>query len=116
MVKAVFATALAGLCWLFRRAEGREERAALWPFALALLALVGPIGWSYYYLSAAAFVPLLVARLGIAYGSALIVMLIFGTSPFFAPQRLASAESAIHYIRVCQSVGLRYLSIPTHPP
>lgn len=55
--------ALGGLAFLFRRAASASVRAALWPFAFALLALLGPIAWSYHFLSAVAFAPILVTRL-----------------------------------------------------
>lgn len=55
--------ALGGLAFLFRRAAAPSVRAALWPFAFAFLALLGPIAWSYHFLSAVAFAPMLLVRL-----------------------------------------------------
>ena len=110
LFKGLLVAALAGLARLFHEARCRDERAALWPLAFALLPLLSPIGWCYYYLSAVAFVPILVSRLGVACGSALIVALILGTSPFLSLQHTTSAAEAMHDIRLGQGLGTLTIS------
>jgi hypothetical protein len=49
---------------LARRHRTGPEAMFLLPFAVALLTMTGPIGWSYYYLASFAFLPALLARQG----------------------------------------------------
>lgn len=61
---------LAGFGLAARRARPEVLYTALWPAALILTVLLSPIGWIYYVIPAAAFSPVLIARLGPALGSA----------------------------------------------
>ncbi|MCB1337229.1 MAG: DUF2029 domain-containing protein [Maritimibacter sp.] len=61
---------LAGFGLAARRASVEVLYAALWPAALILTVLLSPIGWIYYVIPAAAFSPVLIARLGWAAGGA----------------------------------------------
>lgn len=54
---------------------GREARlGALWPAALALFPLIGPLAWGYYYIAATAFAPALISRCGALRGGAILVL------------------------------------------
>lgn len=69
---------LAGSVVALRRVEDKADRALVWAATLTLLALLGPLGWSYYYLAPMAFLPLLARRfpvLGIALLAAFFVLL-----------------------------------------
>ena len=97
--------ALVTLGWLFHRAERRAARADLWPFAFTLLTLLGPIGWSYYYLAAAAFIPMLAVRLKMRRGLALITLLTLGLSPFVPTLLGAEIPMSAHLVRLVQAFG-----------
>ncbi len=53
----------------------RGPRAAIWAATLTFLAFFGPVGWSYYYIAPAAFLPLLLVRFGALRGLLILVML-----------------------------------------
>ncbi len=58
-----------------RRAREPAARAAAWAAALTFLAFFGPVGWSYYYIAPAAFLPLLIDRFGTLRGLILLALL-----------------------------------------
>jgi alpha-1,2-mannosyltransferase len=56
--KLLQGAALIWMAYLFRQSRDRaDSRRWLWPSAFAIFSLLGPIGWSYHYLSLLAFVP-----------------------------------------------------------
>lgn len=64
------------------RAIQRNHSPLVWPAGMIAITLAGPIAWSYHYLSAIVFAPLLIDRLGFAKGGALFVAFVFLTSTF----------------------------------
>jgi hypothetical protein len=84
-LSAALLAAQAGVILLAGRALGRTAdpgvRAAVWASALTALTFLGPVGWSYYYIAPAAFIPLLIDRFGAARGLALILALALPISP-----------------------------------
>jgi alpha-1,2-mannosyltransferase len=58
-----------------RLTADQGPRAAIWAATLTFLAFFGPVGWSYYYIAPAAFLPLLLVRFGIMRGLLILVML-----------------------------------------
>lgn len=52
------------------------RRAAIWAAALTCLALAGPVGWSYYYIAPAVFLPLLIVWHGPLRGSVILTVLL----------------------------------------
>ncbi len=103
--KLLLAAALALVIRLFLRAGTAQQRIDIWPFALTLLPLVSPVGWGYYYIAAAAFVPVLAERLGFARGLALMTVLIFGTSPYIATLLTVTAPTMPQTGRLFQTIG-----------
>ncbi|MCO8145289.1 glycosyltransferase 87 family protein [Rhodovulum tesquicola] len=67
----------ASFAWAMARARQTTRNAALWPAALTLFPLIGPIAWSYYFIAATAFAPTLLSRLGMARGAAVLIV-VFG--------------------------------------
>ena len=59
-----------------RTARDTFRRAAIWAAALTCLALVGPVGWSYYYIAPATFLPLLIVWHGPLRGTVILSVLI----------------------------------------
>jgi alpha-1,2-mannosyltransferase len=59
-----------------RTARDTFRRAAIWAAALTCLALVGPVGWSYYYIAPAAFLPLLIVWYGPLRGAVILTVLL----------------------------------------
>jgi hypothetical protein len=57
------------------RAAGPATRAAIMAAALTFATLLGPVGWSYYYIAPAAFLPLLLTRFGALSGLAVMVLI-----------------------------------------
>lgn len=58
---------IAALALTARALRGRVasgQRAAIWAAGLTFATLAGPVAWSYYYIAPAAFLPLLIDRLG----------------------------------------------------
>ncbi|TCP41421.1 glycosyltransferase family 87 protein [Rhodovulum marinum] len=72
--KAAVVAAILGLGLAMRRAGRGARRAALWPAALTLLPLLGPIAWGYYFLAATAFAPVLLSTLGRVRGGAILCL------------------------------------------
>jgi hypothetical protein len=73
------------LTWLalaLRGTTDRARRGAMWAAGLTFATLVAPVGWSYYYLAPAAFLPLAIARWGFARGLATLVALALPVSVF----------------------------------
>lgn len=84
--------ALAALALLFRRMS-RDRTLGfpllLWPFALMVMTLTGPLAWPYYYFAPIAFVPVVLNRMGtvpglIVLGGAGAVLSPFTQGWFFA--------------------------------
>ena len=73
------------LTWMamaLRTASDRPRRGAIWAAGLTFATLVAPVGWSYYYLAPAAFLPLAFARWGLARGLGLLIALALPVSVF----------------------------------
>ncbi|HDR28612.1 hypothetical protein [Rhodovulum sp.] len=75
--QAAFAALTAGFVLAMARAGQTARYAALWPAALTLFPLIGPIAWGYYFIAATAFAPTLLSRLGMARGAAVLIV-VFG--------------------------------------
>lgn len=102
--KAVQVAAVVWIIVLFRRAPAdRAGRGMLWPFAYALLTLLGPIAWSYHFLASVAFLPGFVVRFGRGRAAVLLGSLILmGAAPvtsqlagFFGPTRLVQVAGTL---------------------
>jgi alpha-1,2-mannosyltransferase len=80
VLRFVMLAAQAGILILAIRALRREtlpsRRAAIWAASLTFLTFFGPVGWSYYYIAPAAFLPLLLVRFGMLRGLLILVMLL----------------------------------------
>ena len=105
LFKGVQVAALLGLALAFRRTRAPGERALLWPFAFAVLSLVGPMAWSYHYLAVAAFAPCLVQRLGTARGVAVLTLVVLLTSPWIAAVFVPPTGPTPELSRNLQAVG-----------
>ena len=63
---------LATIAWLLRTMKNSNKQAryaVIWPLATILIALQAPMGWSYYYIPAIAFLPSLIDSLGLRTGT-----------------------------------------------
>lgn len=89
---ALLAT-VAGLFLLFRRASEKVRYGAIWPLALTLVSLLGPLTWAYHYLPAFAFLPALLGRLGHRGGA---VVVFFILAPIFSP--LVSVYRGVEFV------------------
>ncbi len=56
--------ALAVFAWRLRRRHGPAAEAAIWPLAMVVLALLGPVAWGYHYLAPLAFAPMAFEQFG----------------------------------------------------
>jgi len=63
-----------GVALAMARSDRETRYRALWPAALALLPLIGPLAWGYYFLAATAFAPTLLSRFGPARGGVILVL------------------------------------------
>ncbi len=59
-----------------RSARDTFRRAAIWGAAMTALALTGPVGWSYYYIAPAAFLPLMIVWFGPLRGAVVLTVLL----------------------------------------
>ena len=66
---AMLAVLLGGGWWLRRATD--SARAAIWPAVILFAHLFGPLAWSYHYLAAALFMPMLLERFGLRRGALL---------------------------------------------
>ncbi len=73
--------AIATIFVLFRRRRDNFDT-ALWPFALTVTALTGPMAWAYYYIAPLAFLPVIFARLSVLTASAITILSVLATTPF----------------------------------
>jgi len=107
---------LAQLCavgWLFvmfRRSRSTEERAALWPLAFALLSLLGPIAWSYHFLSSVAFCPMLLVRFRTTAGLAILAVFVLVMSSV-ANSFFADAIAKVYLVQVAGTVSAAGLAL-----
>ncbi|WP_284162515.1 glycosyltransferase 87 family protein [Frigidibacter sp. SD6-1] len=101
--------------FLFRRAErtGSRDyiRASLWPSALTLLALTGPLAWSYYFIAPLAFVPSLIERAGRWIGTGALVLSALLTSPFALSWIPFGATTLAKQGAICQLLGTAAFSL-----
>lgn len=67
---------------LFRASAPGPQRVALWPFAFGLFSMLGPIAWSYHYLSLLAFAPGLVLLMRPALAWLVLLLCALAMSPF----------------------------------
>jgi hypothetical protein len=107
-IKMAQAISLLWLASLLARTSEPAQRAAIWPFALILISALGAMAWTYHYIAAVAFVPMLVARLGKISGIALIAVLTLATSPFTRPHLIpaqAALESGDAYIGYLHAIS-----------
>lgn len=56
--------ALVVFAWMLRRRPGPAAEVAIWPLAMVVLALLGPVAWGYHYMAPLAFAPMAFERLG----------------------------------------------------
>lgn len=70
---------LAGLAWLARR----RDDPLFWPVAIIAIALVSPLSWGYHYLTALAFLPALLDRLGAGRGILAALAILLPVSPLY---------------------------------
>jgi len=56
--------ALALFARMLMRRPGDAAEAAIWPLAMMVLALLGPVSWGYHYIAPLAFAPMIFDRLG----------------------------------------------------
>ncbi|GAA0298340.1 glycosyltransferase family 87 protein [Rhodovulum strictum] len=75
--QAAFAALTAGFALAMARAGPTARYAALWPAALALFPLIGPIAWGYYFIAATAFAPAILSRQGWLRGGG-VLLVVFG--------------------------------------
>ncbi len=61
--QAIQLAALAGFAWLLWRRPGPRAEAAIWPLAMMVLSLLGPMSWGYHYIAPLAFTPMVLERL-----------------------------------------------------
>jgi len=77
--------ALAVFGWMLHRRPGLSAEAAIWPLAMAVLTLLGPVAWGYHYMAPLAFAPMAFERFGRRW-SALLMLVgaisILGLRPF----------------------------------
>ncbi|MEZ5779223.1 MAG: glycosyltransferase family 87 protein [Paracoccaceae bacterium] len=79
---AALGALILGFRMLARRRGGRALPAAIWPFALMLIALTGPLAWAYYYIAPLVFLPMLIDRIGAFRGIVVISISAALLSPF----------------------------------
>ena len=116
--------------WMMNKASA-PERAALWPAVMILVALFGPISWTYHYLAAAAFLPMLLDRLGLRLGTALMGLIAASTfggfqvairdaGPFILTTQVlgtvAVAGMAVAFLAVRRRAALPSFPPPLRPP
>lgn len=82
-----------GWClWLLRRSSDATRYSVVWPLMIALTAITSPLSWSYYFIPAVAFLPVLYDRFGFREGRlAILLIMVPLTHPFVA----AYADSEI---------------------
>lgn len=102
--------ALVWLAVLFRRHPTQEARAMLWPLAFAVLSLLGPIAWSYHFLSAVAFVPALFGRFRPAPALALLALFILVLSSV-ASSFFADLIAEVKLVQVAGTVSMVALAV-----
>lgn len=110
-MKATLALAVTGAALLLARARTRAERAAVWPMALIVVALASPLSWSYHYIAAAAFLPMLLDRLKPGLAMALILAITVLLGPFLpvygiAPHWMAEARQIAGTLTLIGVAGL----------
>ncbi|MFV2002865.1 MAG: glycosyltransferase family 87 protein [Paracoccaceae bacterium] len=71
---AILLIAVALLTRGFASVDRATQAAALWPLALIVVAILSPISWSYYFIPAACFAPVLLERLGLRRGAFFLVL------------------------------------------
>ncbi len=79
--KALLLIALALVARALSRAGADTRDAALWPLALVLVSLLGPLSWAYSYIPAMACLPILLDRFGTRTGLLLIIAIIAPICP-----------------------------------
>ena len=114
--------ALAGvmIVLMIAAARGLVQQPLFWAAAFIAVSLVGPLSWGYHYLPAYAFLPAVIARLGMARGLVLALILIAPSSrlalmfglfsdagkPFAIPLAVAAlCMLAIVYLRLAFEAG-----------
>lgn len=68
-----------------RRTEGRNARAFLWAASLTFLSYTAPVGWAYYYIAPAAFLPLLFDRMRPVAAVGVVLLIAIPVSPWVLP-------------------------------
>lgn len=96
---------LALSAWLLHRAQTVASRAAIWPAAMILMTLAGPIAWGYHFLAPFAFVPMLADRLGLWRGGAAAAFLVLILTVDQHLPQLAS-ETGQLVLRIVAPLGL----------
>ena len=83
---------LAFFAYKFRQNKGPiSDSSLLWPIVIICISLINPISWSYHYLPAVAFAPVLLDRFGSRRGIALLLLI-------FAPVSVAATETIYPHI------------------
>lgn len=73
--------AIASFAVAFRHSSGSQTRALLWASAFATLSLLGPMSWSYHYISVVAFAPCILHGYGWRRGGLMLVGFVLLTTP-----------------------------------
>ncbi|MBN2906392.1 MAG: DUF2029 domain-containing protein [Rhodobacteraceae bacterium] len=98
--KVVLALTIAGFALAMARTGRAVRDGALWPAALAVFPLIGPLAWGYYFISATAFAPVLIARFGWARGGALLCV-VYTPISLWASAVLSGLKSETQLIGAC---------------
>lgn len=117
-MRFAFFGALALLLRSFYRSRTAADRALLWPVAFATLSLLGPMSWTYHYLTLVAFAPCLSRYLKPATAALVLIMFCALTGTYLwyelAQLRLGSLTFSYNSIRFSdhqQTFGTLMISI-----
>ena len=103
--------ALACFAAAFRHSSDAHTRALLWASAFATLSLLGPMSWSYHYISVVAFAPCILQGYGWRKGGLMLAGFILLTTPHV--RLIVSADSCPtpELSRLLQSMGTLAVSL-----
>ena len=80
--KLALACMLLGLVYAMSYASTETRYLALWPFAITVVSLLSPLAWSYHFIPAVAFAPVLLTQYGLRRG---ILLLAVTLGPLLIP-------------------------------
>lgn len=103
--------AIAAFAVAFRHSRGAYARALLWASAFATLSLLGPMSWSYHYISVVAFAPCILHGYGWRKGGLMLAGFILLTTPHARQILPAGSYPTPELSRLLQFLGTLAVSL-----